>query len=80
VDPENLHFAACTQVKINETVEKKYSRLKYFYDNQCRLLFREQPFMDSPDFVKSFQKLINSSEFKDIFDLSHYTFFPIIFW
>lgn len=71
VDPDNLYFTVCSQVKINEVLEEKYSRLKHFYDKQCRLLFKEQPFMNSPDFVKTVRELIQSNEFKDIFDLSH---------
>ena len=71
IDPRNLHFTNPSPIKVNALMEKKYHRLNSLIDRQCQRLFREQPVFDSPDFVKSFRKMLNSDEFKEIFNLQN---------
>jgi RNA polymerase sigma factor (sigma-70 family) len=70
IDPRNLYFIRNSLFKLNTLMEKKYCRLDDLVESQCRKLFREQPFFDSPDFVQSFREMLKSSEFKDIFNLN----------
>jgi RNA polymerase sigma factor (sigma-70 family) len=71
IDPENLYYAQNHPVYVNRVMEERYSRFNVIYKTQFRKLVREQPFLDSPDFVKKFRKMLNSAEFTDIFDLNH---------
>jgi RNA polymerase sigma factor (sigma-70 family) len=68
VDPGNLHFTSNHRQRISNVFEEKSSRFTDFYDTQCQKLFRDHPFLDAPDFVTTFREILNSSEFRDIFE------------
>ena len=70
IDFRNLYISGNSLLKLNRLVEKKYCRLDDLVENQCRKLFREQPFFNSPDFVQTFRDILKSSEFKEILNLN----------
>lgn len=70
IDPANLRFASKDRVQINSMFAGKVSHLRNFFDKRCRHLFRGHPFMNSPDFVRSFRKMLTSTELQEIFDFS----------
>jgi hypothetical protein len=40
-----------------------------YLDSKCRNLFSGLPFLNAPDYVKAFRKILGSREFKEIFDI-----------
>ena len=68
IDPNNLKFNCNYFYKVNEVLKEKYRRMKNFLDLQCQSLFRKHPFQTPSDFVKSLREVLQSSEFKDVFN------------
>jgi RNA polymerase sigma factor (sigma-70 family) len=70
IDPQNLYFADHSLSRLKPLMKKKYYRLHDLASYQCQKLFNEQPFFDSPDFVKTFRQMLDSNEFNDVFSLN----------
>ncbi|NIM16234.1 MAG: sigma-70 family RNA polymerase sigma factor [Candidatus Aminicenantes bacterium] len=70
IDPHNLYFTGHSLFKLSTLMKKKYYRLHDLVKTQCQRLFKEQPFFESPDFVKTFRQILDSNEFKDVFSLN----------
>jgi RNA polymerase sigma factor (sigma-70 family) len=69
IDPNRLRFHGGSDARISEIFEQKQARFLTYIESRCLDLFRQDPFMEPPDFVQSFRKILGSSEFRDIFDL-----------
>ncbi|NOX34798.1 MAG: RNA polymerase sigma factor [Deltaproteobacteria bacterium] len=70
VDPKSLKFNKLNLKKIKDISENKSKRLENLLDNKCAELFRDHPFHDPPDFVKSFRQMIENKQFQEIICLS----------
>jgi RNA polymerase sigma factor (sigma-70 family) len=68
VDPENLIFNTNYINKVKSFVTQRSNRLNNLLDRECRNLFWDQPFREDIDMVKSFRKLIENGEFREIFN------------
>jgi RNA polymerase sigma factor (sigma-70 family) len=71
IDPGHLYYAKNGLFDLNRLMEDKYSRFSVIYRGQFWKLIREQPFLDAPDFVQKFRKMLSTAEFMDIFNLQH---------
>jgi RNA polymerase sigma factor (sigma-70 family) len=70
VNPQQLRFNSDYYYTIEQVTEKKLDSFGNYLDDNCRELFATHPFQRSPDFVLSLRNIIDSSEFKDIFNLN----------
>jgi RNA polymerase sigma factor (sigma-70 family) len=70
VDPKSLRYHGHFLKRVAEVAAGKQRQLESLLDERCRSLFLEQPFQDSPDFVRSLRDLLASKELKEIFHLN----------
>jgi RNA polymerase sigma factor (sigma-70 family) len=70
VNPDNLIFNTNYVYKIKQATGQKLERLTNYVEKEAVLLFSEQPFNNSPDYVEYVRGLINSDEFKTIFNVN----------
>lgn len=70
VDPQSLRYHGHFVKRIAEVALGKQRQLESLLDERCRGLFREQPFREPPDFVKSIRDLLESKEVKEIFNFN----------
>ncbi|RPI17958.1 MAG: RNA polymerase sigma factor [Ignavibacteriae bacterium] len=69
VNPGNLKFNRNYYYNVENAAGEKLKVLNNYLDTMCQAKFSEHPFQKSPDFVLELKKMINSSDFKDIFNL-----------
>ncbi len=70
VDPGNLLFNREKKSSVAATVPSRLARFNDLYDAKCLRLFRAEPFAQPTDFSGQIKKLIESQEFRQIFNLS----------
>ena len=70
LNPNHLNFSPESKVKIKNVVRQKTRKLNHLMNTNIQMFFREQPFVDSPDYIQMLQKLIMNKEFIDIFNLN----------
>ena len=70
VNPDNLLFSKKHVYKIENLVPKKIEDANILVENRSAQLFREHPFQESPDFIRSLNQIIGSKEFKSIFNFN----------
>jgi RNA polymerase sigma factor (sigma-70 family) len=68
VNPANLRFYNNYYYKVEQVSGVKLKVLNNYLDNKCQNLFIEHPFQKSPDFVLTLRKIIDSDDFKEIFN------------
>lgn len=69
VNPQNLLFNRDKQRSVAQAVPSRLASLESFYDDKCRRMFRTLPFAQPTDFVSQLRGLIESNEFRQIFNL-----------
>jgi len=70
IDPNNLQFNKNYSIKGYPLLEKKYYRLHNALDKKCQQVIRELPFQKPPDYVNTVREILQSIEFKNIFDFT----------
>lgn len=70
VNPDNLLFSKKYVFSIEKVAPQKIDSLDNLLEVKATGLFREHPFQQSPDFVKSLNDLLKSREFTDIFNFN----------
>lgn len=70
VNPDNLLFSRNYLASIEKVVPLKVIEISNLLEAKTDRLFREHPFQKSPDFVKSINEIIKSTEFKNIFNFN----------
>jgi RNA polymerase sigma factor (sigma-70 family) len=70
VNPGNLMFNTNYIYSIKQVTEEKLGQYENYVEKEAGLIFAEQPFNQSPDFVKYVMGLINTDEFKEIFNFN----------
>lgn len=70
VNPENLLFSNSYVYSIEKVTPKKVEEVNDLFEDKATKLFREHPFQKSPDFVKSLNEILESKEFKNIFNFN----------
>ncbi|MCX6163860.1 MAG: RNA polymerase sigma factor [Ignavibacteriae bacterium] len=70
VNPDNLIFNTNYVYNVKQATGQKLGRLSGYVEKKGSLLFAGQPFQNSPDFVEYIRGLINSDEFKEIFNFN----------
>ncbi len=70
VNPENLLFSKHRLYTIEKVTPDKAAVLDDLLEDKASKLFREHPFQQSPDFVSSLNQILESREFKSIFNLN----------
>jgi RNA polymerase sigma factor (sigma-70 family) len=68
IDPHNLRFSGIDIPTVRAVAQTRVGQLDDFLEAKCEELFRENPFHEPPDYVQSFQELLNSPRFKEIFN------------
>jgi RNA polymerase sigma factor (sigma-70 family) len=71
VNPEKLLFNINYVHSVESAAEEKSQRFDELMDNRVSGLFRENPFQEPPDFVKSLREILNHKEFRDIFNFTN---------
>lgn len=66
VKPDCLRFANSGSPNCSALCAERYSRFQDYLNSRCRSLFRDQPFMDPPDYVERFREMLNSKELQEI--------------
>ncbi|MGA2667291.1 MAG: RNA polymerase sigma factor [Ignavibacteria bacterium] len=70
VNPEKLRFNRNYVSRIEQTAGGRLGELTDYLDEKCQALFNSHPFQQSPDFVMTLRKILETDEFKDIFNLN----------
>jgi RNA polymerase sigma factor (sigma-70 family) len=70
VNPDNLLFSRNYVYTIENIVPQKINEIDELFESKAVQLFREHPFQQSPDYAKSINKLIESNEFRNIFNFN----------
>lgn len=70
VNPDNLMFNTNYVYKIKQVTGEKLRKYDNYVEKEAGLIFAEQPFQHSPDFVSYISGLIKSDEFKEIFNFN----------
>ncbi|MBK8551838.1 MAG: RNA polymerase sigma factor [Ignavibacteria bacterium] len=70
VDPDNLLFSKNYVYTIEKLVPDKIGEFNDLMEIKSSKLFREHPFQQSPDFVRSLNQILESTEFKNIFNFN----------
>ncbi len=68
VNPANLRFYNNYYYKVEQAAGEKLKDLNNYIDNQCQGFFREHPFQKPPDFVDTMRNILDSDDFKQIFN------------
>ena len=68
INPEKLEYKTGYVYTVGSIVEEKYKYLNDYLDRECRKLFRDQPFRENADLVEPVKQMIDSGEFKELFD------------
>ncbi|MBV6479951.1 MAG: hypothetical protein HGGPFJEG_02757 [Ignavibacteria bacterium] len=70
VNPDNLLFSKNYLRTIEKAVPGKIEMTDKLFEKKAVALFRKHPFHETPDFVKSLNEILKSSEFKKIFNFN----------
>ena len=70
VDPHNLKFNANYVKRIKDVSQNKSKEICDLMDEQYAQLFREQPFQNPPDFVKTLQGILHNEQFQHILNFT----------
>lgn len=70
VNPGKLIFNTNYVMKIKQATGSKLERFESYVEKEAGRLFEEQPFQHSPDNVEYLRRLINTSEFRKIFNFN----------
>lgn len=70
VNPANLLFNRARSRSVAETIPSRLARFNDFYDAKCLRLFRAQPFAQPEDFAANLKRVVESSDFRQIFNLT----------
>ena len=71
VNPNNLLFNINYVHSVDKAAEGKSERFDELMDERSQKLFRENPFQDPPDFVKTLREILEHKEFRDIFNFTN---------
>lgn len=69
VNPDNLLFSRKHLYSIEKVAPSKSNDLDNLFEKKAVKLFREHPFQQSPDFIRSLNAIIESREFKSIMNI-----------
>ncbi|MEO8666487.1 MAG: RNA polymerase sigma factor [Ignavibacteria bacterium] len=70
VNPDKLQFTSAHVRSIEKVAPQKISEFTDLAEEKASKLFREHPFQESPDFVKSLRDILESRDFKNIFNFN----------
>ncbi|HMS63734.1 MAG TPA: RNA polymerase sigma factor [Ignavibacteria bacterium] len=70
VNPENLLFSKNYLYTIEKVTPEKVDNMNTLFEDKATKLFREHPFQQSPDFVKSLNEILSHKEFRNIFNFN----------
>ncbi|MBS1517780.1 MAG: RNA polymerase sigma factor [Bacteroidetes bacterium] len=70
VNPEKLLFTRSRIQSIESVSDKRKDEINDLFENKAADLFREHPFQDSPDFVESLNRILESRDFRRIFNFN----------
>jgi len=70
VNPDKLLFNTNYIMKIKQATGSKLNRYSGYVEKEAAKLFDEQPFNNSPDNIRHLRRLINTAEFKEIFNFN----------
>jgi len=68
VDPENLRFVKNYRKKIEETAETRSKQMESILYSGYSSIFRQHPFLDSPDLIASLKRFLSSRKIQEILD------------
>lgn len=71
VDPEKLLFNINYVHSVESTVGLRAEKLDELLEDRSQKLFRENPFQEPPDFVKSLREILDHKEFREIFNFTN---------
>jgi RNA polymerase sigma factor (sigma-70 family) len=68
VNPSSLRFYTNYYYKTEQAAGEKLQEMNNYFDNKCRNFFREHPFQQSPDFIDTLRSILESKDFREIFN------------
>ncbi|MBN8584815.1 MAG: RNA polymerase sigma factor [Ignavibacteria bacterium] len=71
VDPEKLLFNINYVHSVESTAGLRAEKLDELLEDRSQKLFRENPFQEPPDFVKSLRVILDHKEFREIFNFTN---------
>ncbi|MCB0728358.1 MAG: RNA polymerase sigma factor [Ignavibacteria bacterium] len=70
VNPDNLLFSKKYLYTIEKVAPEKYEQIEDLFEKKAVKLFREHPFQQSPDFVRSLRMIMESKDFRNIMNIN----------
>lgn len=70
VNPDNLLFSKKYIYTIEKVAPQKAEKMDNLFEEKASELFRKHPFQKSPDFARSLNLILESREFRNIFNLN----------
>lgn len=70
VNPASLKFNTNYMYNIRQAAERNIPAVSDYLDEKCRELFVEHPFQNAPDFVMTLREILDSTKFKELFNLN----------
>lgn len=70
VNPDNLLFSKKYIYTIEKVAPEKAEKMDNLFEVNATKLFREHPFQESPDLARSLNQILESREFKNLFNLN----------
>ena len=71
VDPEKLLFNINYVHSVESTAGRRAEKLDELLEDRSQKLFRESPFQEPPDFVRSLREILDHKEFREIFNFTN---------
>lgn len=71
VNPKKLLFNINYVHTVETTAAERSERFDELLDDRSQKLFRDTPFQDPPDFVKSLREILEHKEFREIFNFTN---------
>lgn len=70
VNPDNLLFSKKYLYTIEKVAPEKADMMDNLFEEKAAKLFREHPFQQSPDFAGALNQILESRDFKNIFNMN----------
>jgi RNA polymerase sigma factor (sigma-70 family) len=71
IDPKRLTFNPVDARYVRSIARIKRQRIRNLLEVRCVQIYRNAPFYESPDFVRSLRRVLDSSDFTDAFGLEN---------
>ncbi|HEX4850746.1 MAG TPA: RNA polymerase sigma factor [Puia sp.] len=70
VDPKTLRFSSAHQLSIAKVAEARQEQMETLMEENYKILYRQHPFLDGPDFTTKILEILSTVKSRNIFNLT----------